>query len=282
MGGGCTLRRARCRCRGEKGTGSRSSARGGGCVEDHDEGEVERWQPASPDSELDAGAEGGRPRLLHKDALELSVQLALTLLEDARAREALQVIRQAHRRAKLEWLPRATCDELQTSFALYTLVAAVAASSDADSSSPLPCSPQEAAAQVLAEAEAVFGRKAAEAVVAQGAPSALQREVVAVCAKIPDGEGVAEAVWRAVCDAAASRWAVRMRMGTASPGVAGADAAAARAEGCAVAGEEGLLTTALPVGNSAGFTKEWEQEMLGYGYTKADLMKMQAGEWVEG
>jgi hypothetical protein len=71
-------------------------------------------------------AQAAAERLLNKDALELSVELALALVQCERAEEALQVLRQLQHRALSEWLPRNTTDELQSSFALYTLVAAAA------------------------------------------------------------------------------------------------------------------------------------------------------------
>jgi len=261
--------------------------------------------PSAEPSAVGTGS-GGVQRLLNKDALEVSVQLSMTLLECGRPHEALEAIRQASARARAEWLPRDTRDELQSSFALYALVAAVAVATDpcggdGGHQGTRPCTPREAADQVVLETEAVFGWKAAAAVARHGAPSALKREIDAVCAKVPHGEEVAAAAWRTLAAAAASHWGGgegsvaspgRVEVVTSSGEGEGAAACGASAppaawqqdqvRGHLASGSLGGLQADAVISSGADFSKEWEEEMLEYGYSQGDLAKMRAGEWGEG
>ena len=142
---------------------------------------------ASKSTDANASPASSRKQLRNKDQLEMSVQLAISLLECERAEEALQLIQQVQRRAFTEWLPEMTRDELQSSFAVYALVAAAAlviwSSSQTARTSPV----ERLAREAVIETEAVFGSRAARAIIQQGSPSALKREIDAVCSKLHNG-----------------------------------------------------------------------------------------------
>ena len=135
---------------------------------------------------------------------------ALTQAQSEQSYQALLAMRETRKKALTRWLPEETCDELQSSFALYTLVATAAVvegdlgrqEEEAIGTRTLDA----AAVEAVEVAEAVYGCRAARGILLEGSPSALRRELECVCEKIPRGEALSALVWKALGEVAAARW----------------------------------------------------------------------------